>query len=293
MADDVMGKAAADAQPSPTNQVGVAVSARPESRADRARRLVYRGRFAAFYVGLAMVAGVGVGALIVLVGRGTPAPALAWSEWQPTGSAERRAAQIAEHVSDPYRLPSGKPMVAVTYAGVPTATGPDGSTFQVRALAIRPDTTGGRAEENDIDTIDARNAVMYTLCGLGTACSIAEGKASVARGQLLRRQALELALYSFTYLDGINSTLVLLPPRADGNVATAVFVQRSNVRPELRQPLLETLPSPLVPGVGEIAVDEQRVIDRATESRMYEYGYLQAQDGSPVMVLSPSPVVSG
>jgi hypothetical protein len=288
VADDVMDKAAADAKPAPTNAVSTAVVARSETRDDRARRLAYRSRFAAFYVLLAVIAGAGVGTLLVLVGRGSPAPAPAWSAWEPTGSTERRAAQIGDHVGDQYRLPSGKALVAVTYAGPPTVTGPDGSTFQVRALAVRPDTTAGRAEADDIDTLNAQNTVMYTLCGLGNACSIAEGKASIERGQLLRREALELALYSFRYLDGIDSTLVLLPPRADGQAATAVFVERGDVRSELDRPLDQTLTAPLTPGVGEILPDEQRVIDRATRSRLYEYSYLQAQDGSPVMVLTPA-----
>ena len=74
--------------------------------------------------------------------------------------------------------------------------------------------------------------------------------------QLLRREALELALYSFRYLDGIESTLVLLPPRADGQAATAVFVERGDVRAELNRPLDQTLTAPLAPGVGEIQADE-------------------------------------
>lgn len=290
MADNVMDKAAADAKPVPTRAAGTGVTL-PETRADRARRLAYRSRFSAFYVLLAIVAGAGVGTLLVLVGRGSPAPAPAWSAWEPTGSVERRSAQIGDHVGDQYRLPSGRALVAVTYAGPPTVTGPDGASFQVRAIAVRPDTTAGRAEADDIDTLPAQSTVMYTLCGLGTACSIAEGKASEARGQLLRREALELALYSFRYLDGIDSTLVLMPPRADGQVATAVFLERGDLRAALEQPLDATLTAPLTPGVGEIEAEEQRVIDRATRSRIYEYSYLQAQDGSPIMVLSPS--VSG
>ena len=87
MADDVMEKAAADAKSVSTNGVGTTVGTIPESRADRARRVAYRNRFAAFYVALAIVAGAGVGALLVLVGRGSPAPAPAWSAWEPTGSA--------------------------------------------------------------------------------------------------------------------------------------------------------------------------------------------------------------
>jgi hypothetical protein len=288
VADDVMGKAAADAKPVSREGMGTSIVARPETRADRARRLAYRSRFAAFYVVLAIIAGAGVGALLVLVSRGSPAPAPAWSAWEPTGSVERRSAQIADHVADQYRLPSGKALVAITYAGPPTVTGPDGSSFRVPAIAVRPDTTGGRAEADDINTLDAANTVMYTLCGLGNACSIPEGKPTPERGQLLRRQALELALYSLRYLDGIDSTLVLLPPRADGQAATAVFIERRDVRAELERPLDQTLTAPLTPGVGEIQADEQSVIDRVTRSRIYEYGYLQAQDGSPVMVLTPA-----
>ena len=175
----------------------------------------------------------------------------------------------------------------MTYAGPPTVTGPDGAVFEVRALAVEPDTSGGRAEADDVDTFNAAGSVMYTLCGLGNACSI-PGKASVERGQLLRREALELALYSFTYLDGVESVLALLPPRADGAMATAVFIERKDIGPELGRPLSQTLTAPLTPGVGEIGPDEQRVVDRITSSRMYQYSYLQAQDGSPVMVLAPA-----
>jgi hypothetical protein len=285
VADDLMRRAAADARAAPK---GTATPTRAESRADRARRLVYRGRFAAIYFVLAIVAGAGVGALIVLVGRGSPAPAPPWSEFQPTGSSERRAAQIGERVSGLYRLPSGNALAAVTYAGPPTVTGPDGATFQVQAIAVTADTSGGREEADEVDTFPAGNSVMYTLCGLGTACSIPEGKPSVERAQLLRREALELALYSFNYIDNVDSVLALMPPRADGNSATAVFLERGDLGPELGRPLGQTLTSPLTPGVGEIPADEQRVVDRVTRSRLYQYSYLQAQDGSPVMVLEPA-----
>jgi hypothetical protein len=288
VAEDVMEKAAADANPFSANGGGATAPTRPESRADRARRLAYRNRFAGFYIALAIVAGAGVGALLVLVSRGSPAPAPAWSAWEPTGSAQRRVAQIGAHVGDQYRLPSGRPLVAVTYAGPPVVTGPDGSSFQVRAIAVQPDTTAGRAEADDISTVNASGTVMYTLCGLGSSCSIAEGEPTVARGQLLRREALELALYSFHYLDGVNSTLVLLPPRPDGKAATAVFLEKADLRGELRQPLGQTLTARLTPGIGEIRADEQLVVDRTTRSRLYEYSYLQAQDGSPIMVLNPA-----
>jgi hypothetical protein len=287
VADDVMEKAAADAKPVSANGAGSTVSQRAESRGERARRLAYRSRFGVFYVLLAIVAGAGVGALLVLVGRGSPAPAPAWSAWQPTGTVDQRAAQIAEHVSSQYRLPSGNALAPVTYQGPPVGTLDGVTPGQVRAIAVRPDTTGGRADASDITTFDARNTVQYELCGLGQNCSISEGKPSDALGRLLQREALELALYSFRYFDRIESTLVLLPRRADGKEATAILLAKSDVRRELGQPLDQTLTAPRTPGIGEIAADEQAVINRTVGPRLYEYAWLQAQDGTLVMVLTP------
>lgn len=288
MADDVMEKAAADAKSVSVNGVGATVATTPESRADRARRIAYRNRFAAFYVALAIVAGAGVGALLVLVGRGSPAPAPAWSAWEPTGTGERRAAQIAEHVSDPYRLPSGRPLVGVRVSP-PTVTLNNGTTFQIEAIAVQPDTTGGRAEASDIDTLNATGTVMYTLCGLGPTCSIPEGKPSNARGLLLRREALELALYTFRYIGGVDSVMVLMPPRAPNKTATTVFLRRPDAGTALDRPFEDTLSAPLAPGVGEISTDEERAINRYTDGRLYTYEYLRAQDGGALMVLTPTP----
>lgn len=286
MADDVTRKTA-DAGASPPAAAGTTLAARRETRAERARRVAYRSRFGLLYFLLAIVAGAGIGAFLVLVSQGGPKRAPAWSEWSPTGSNQRRVAQIAEHVSTQYRLPSGNQLATVTYSGPPTVTAQDGSAIQVRVIAVAPNTAGGRAEASDIATFDAGKTVMYTLCGLGKRCSIAEGQPSVARHQFLRREALELALYSFRYVDGVDSVLLLLPPRPDGRAATAVFLERSDVSPLLKRPLADTF-APSTPGIGEIPAQERTVIDGATLGRLYSYDYLQAQDGSPVLVLTPA-----
>ena len=236
MAGDLMRRAASDAQVAPK---GATPAGSPESRADRARRFAYRTRFAAFYFVLAVVAGAAIGALVVLVSRGGPAPAPAWSEWKPEGSAERRAAQIGDHVSDGYRLPSGRPLATVTYTGPPTVTGPDGAPFQVRTVAVQPDTSGGQAEEDDIDTHNAGNTVMFTLCGLGPACSIREGQPTPARLALLQRESLELALYAFKYIESLETTIALLPPRPDGKPGS-----RDLPRARRRAPLARAPPEP-------------------------------------------------
>ena len=56
---------------------------------------------------------------------------------------------------------------------------------------------------------------MYSFCGLGAHCSIATGKPSQTRGQLVRREALETALYTFKYMPVIDSVIVFMPPRKD------------------------------------------------------------------------------
>jgi hypothetical protein len=284
LANDVMRRAA-EVTPRQATPAGSTLPVRAESRADRARRLVYRGRFGLFYLLLAVAAGAALGTLAVLLDRGSPAPAPAWSAWEPQGSAERQAAQIADRVSDQYRLPSGKPLVAVTYAGPPTIAGPDGSPLQLRALAVQNPVANGA---EDIDAIPTATNVMYVLCGLGSACSIVEGQPSAERLQLLRREALELALYSFRYIDGIQSVLVMLPGRADGQGVSAVFLTRSEVGAALEKPLKETLTAPLTPGVGEITAEEARTIDRLTQARVFAYSPLQQQDGGYVLFLTPT-----
>lgn len=282
MADDVMRRAAETTQTVP---VGTTLPARRESRADRARRLVYRGRFAVLYVLLAAVAGAGIGALLVLIDRGKPAEPPAWSAFEPVGSAERRVAQIGDRVSDTYRLPSGSPLAAVTYAGPPTIAGQEGAPLEVRALAVETRATAVTAD--DFDTVPASESVMYILCGLGDSCSIPEGDPTIERGALLRREALELALYTFTYVDDIDSVLVLLPP-APGGSAVSVFIQRSDVRAALDKPLRETLTAAKTPGVGEMSPAELRTVTNLTQARLYQFRPLQAQDGSLLMILTPA-----
>jgi hypothetical protein len=259
------------------------------SRAERARRTAYRGRFAVLYVILAAIAGAAIGTTIVLIGRGSPAPAPPWSDWQPEGSGERRIAQIADHVARTYRLPSGSQLVSAV-GGPPSAPTQDGTLVRMRFILVGPQTARGQEEADDVKAIDAGGAVSYVLCGIGgrSACVIGEGTPSAARQALLRREALELALYTFKYVDGSDSVAVLLPQDNPNLPPTAVFLQRSDVTGELSQPIGETLPAPIVPDIGGITAEEMTTIDRLTRPHLYSYQYDSAQDGSPMMVLTPA-----
>ena len=57
------------------------------------------------------------------------------------------------------------------------------------------------------------NTIAYNLCGIGGKnCAIGIGTPSSARLLLLRREALELALYTFKYVHGVENVVAILPP---------------------------------------------------------------------------------
>jgi hypothetical protein len=286
VADDVSRKTADIAPPQRTVSAGPAGSA---SRAERARRTAYRGRFAIIYLVLAGVAGAALGATIVLVGRGSPEPAPPWSDWQPEGSVERATAQIADRIPDSYRLPDRAPLTSAL-AGPPSAPTGDGTLVRMRAIIVRPQTSRGQQEADDSEGFDARDSMMYVLCsGTGSACSIPAERATPEFYGLVRRQALELSLYTFKYVRDIESVVVLLPNRTgQQQPGTAVFLERADVRHELSEPLAETFSSPVTPDIGEIPAEELRSIERITRPRLYAYQYDSAADGSPIMILTPA-----
>lgn len=255
---------------------------RPVRRKERARQSSYRLRFGLLYVLLAAIVGAGAATFVVLATRAAPPDAAAWSTWEPKGSPEASAKQIADHVSKGYRLPSGN-QLAIALVGPPEV-----QDVAVRAIAVKPDTSTGQAEEDDIDVVDARKSVMYILCGLGDRCSIKEGKPTEQRHQLLRREALELSLYTFKYLQGVDSVVVFLPPRADADIGSSVFLKKSELDDELRRPLRQTLVRADPPALGEIDNIELGNIDRLTRPRVFQYEFQQAQEGSAILVLTPA-----
>lgn len=289
MADDVTVAGAPDRPEEPHLSVAAAVSekqARRTGRAERARATAYRLRFGLVYFLLAGIVGGAVGSFVVVATRPGDPPTPEWSSWKPDGSNAAKVKQIADHVSKRYRLPSGN-QLAIAIAGPPSATASDGTSVPVEAIAVRPDTSTGQAEEDDIEIMRSGDSLMFVLCGLGDRCSIAEGEASEERHQLLRREALELALYAFKYVDSTNSVVVFLPPRPDADVSTSVFLKRKDVADELRRPLSRTLVSTVPPQLGDIPASELGNIDRLTRPRLYQYGFTQAQNGAGILVLDP------
>ncbi len=255
------------------------------SRTDRARSAGYRSRFALIYLGLALLAGGAAGGFLVQLMRADPAPPAPWSAWRPTGSEIAEVRQIADHVAKRYRLAGGQ-QLAAALPSTPKVSGATGD-LAVSVIAIRPDTSTGKKEESEIDIVPAENSIQFILCGLGAGCSIKGGTASTARHALLRREALELALYTFKYVDGVDSVSVFLPPRPDDQVnANSVFLKRGDVREQLSKPLAASI-GPKAPTVGKMPSAELKLVNRITQPRLYTYEYQQAQDGSAILIYNP------
>ena len=90
----------------------------------------------------------------------------------------------------------------------------------VSTIAIRPDTSTGKKEESEIDVVPAaQQPPVHPLRARRELLDQGRHGVSEARHALLRREALELALYTFKYVDGVDSVSVFLPPRPDGQAA--------------------------------------------------------------------------
>jgi hypothetical protein len=251
---------------------------------------VFRGRFAFAYLILAVLAGIGVGGAFVLVDR-PPAREAVWSAWQPEGSRATFDDQIARYVSGRYRLPeTGSPLVAVI-PGAPEVTA-GGQEVAVTNVVIQDDPQGDR---DGFRVVDIDKSWMYQLCGLGPSCSIPQGTPSAERLQILRREALELALYTFKFGDDVDTVIALLPPdlgeadTAEDNTAVALFFEKSALRAELKQPLAATLVSPSPPQGTQLDPRESLILERLTADRVFLYDFQPLQAGSALMhLLRPS-----
>ena len=242
----------------------------------------HRPRFLVVYGLLGGVLGLAIVLVVIYAGRAiTPAPT--WSHWRPSGGGLGAAKQIADNVGKNYRLPNGDQLVDVI-AKAPSVSPASSTSIPIHYVAVRG--TAGKGDQ--IAVVSSSNSVMYQLCGLGAGCSIATGKASAERGTLVRREILELALYTFKYVGGVNSVVALMPPPAGTQPQYVVYLQKSDVSAELKQPIAKTLASK-VPLPAAIPAREVHVIDSVTEPRVYKFGFSQAQTGDAILVLTPLP----
>lgn len=262
------------------------IAARDQPYSPRVRNL---GRFRWVVVGLFVIAACSLVVAFILASSGrrqaTAAAGVPWSSWQPVDGGVTGAQEIANYLAPYYRATPADQLAVVTVTNLNDPTAP----VQV---FVPTNTTGS------VLPLPASNTIVYNLCGEGSSnCSIGVGKPSSARLLLLRREALELALYTFKYLTGTEAVVAILPPgytvqRSHGKSTTkpltlALAFDRSELSPWLEQPLRNTFPESLPPSVSKMATaPEAELVSVITAHGMYSETTAQAQDGSTVISLS-------
>ncbi len=247
----------------------------------------HAGRFLIAYAALGLVLSITVIALAVGLTRGGGTK-LVWSSWKPTGSGTAEVNQIVQHVADSYRLPSGRQLVAVIPRS-PATESPPLKTAAVDKQALF-------SKEQQFDTYSLNDSMLYYFCGAGADCAISEGTPSADRQRLLRREALELALYTFRYVHGVNSVVTFMPPnplaKASQKISTALFFRKNRYSQQYKDtPLADTLPGR--PRGFQLPAQEANLVDKLTYPAFYQYQLQSAGDGSSgVMILSPLPVIT-
>jgi len=238
----------------------------------------HRGRFMTIYAILALALAAAIVGIVVYAGRAVN-PAPKWSAWKPSGGGLGAAKQIAEHVAGTYHLPSGQQLVDVI--AKPLSVSPSNQQIPIHYVALR----GPKGAVDSLFPVSSSDSIMYSLCGLGQSCSIATGKPSIERGTLVRREILELALYTFKYDGHVKNVVAFMPPTPGSQPTLAVYLSKKDLSNELKMPLARTL-SPKVPLPSTISAREQQTIDSTTQSRVYKFSLSQAQTGDAILVLS-------
>jgi hypothetical protein len=284
----------------------------------RARRSLHSPHAHRFRAATALLVGLAIGALVVAVtvavkGRGSSRPAVQWSSWRPPDTGTLGARDIADHVAPLYRLSAVDQLAVVTVLNLMTsaqtsaaaqaaASGVSTAPSSGLQVAVRPDPSSSAV------SLLSGNTVGYNLCGIGGRnCAIGIGTPSANRLLLLRREALELALYTFKYISGTENVVAILPPGHAAVTSTlskslpksntttkpvdiAVLFVRQELQPLLDQPLTATLPEEFPPTVNQMPrAPEAGLVDQITAHGLFAEQLQQAQDGTNLIVLNPLP----
>jgi hypothetical protein len=237
------------------------------------RASVHNTRFVVAYLLIMVVFAGVVAAFAYMIGRSNNE---SWSSFKPKGQGLARGTAIANHVAPRYRQ-AGRQLAAIE------AQPPVAGNNVIDALAIARDTTQG-VGGGYLSVEPATNTLLYVFCGQGQDCSM-PGTPTVERGRLLRRQSLELALYTFKYMDDIDSVVTLLPPR--GSVVPAVWLRRRALEEQLDKPLSKTLPGP--PPYTEGSLSDGLQVEALTADRFYPSYFQSLPNGRLMLRLGGPP----
>ncbi len=258
-----------------------------------------------FRVALVTLGGIAVVALAIAVlvianhtsrhsGSGS---SQAWSPWSPSTGGSTGAQEIADYMAPFYRASTAQQLDVITPIALTSASA--AGTTTGKGLTVAVDTSASSSSSSL--SLLTGSTVAYNICGLGAhGCQLA-GTPSTSRMLLLRREALELALYTFRYLSSADNVLVVLPPGHNApqvgagvtpakSVTVAVLFLRAELKPLLSTPIDTTL-DPDPPELSQLAAwsksDEAGIVDEVTARNLFSEQVEAQQEGGNLLVLSP------
>jgi hypothetical protein len=264
-----------------------------------------------FRMVLAGLSGLALGALAVAAAvliahdnnRSSPASAsaasgatLSWSTWKPSASGNAGATQIADYIAPFYRLSTSQQLAVITPISTTQLDSSTGS-FTGSGLTVALKNSGSSSATSSLRPLTGQT-VGFDLCGQGGPdCSVG-GKSSTVRMLLLRREALELAMYTFKYLPQATNVVAVLPPGRESaakgakKVTVAVLFDRQELAPLLTEPVDATLQE-YPPDVAQLnawkKTEEAGLVDTITSRSLFSESVEAQQDGSNLLVLNPLP----
>jgi len=197
-----------------------------------------------------------------------------WSSYKPTGGETfPRAQKLASFVAPRY-ISGGSPIAVV----------------QAQPLFFHDQVVDGvaftRAPFQDVGEHyhqlepAGESTMAYVFCGQAARCGLAATGAEDVI-PLLRRESLELALYTFKYWPEIDAVVAILPPATKSS--PAVYLKRSTLKAELSKPLNRTLPDRPVITASTMTADERATVERLT--RVFPSSFQETASGRMLLLL--------
>lgn len=260
-----------------------------------------------FRLALAVLVGISVGAILIAVavllshhssstGAENQAGGEQWSSWQPTRANTQ--SDIADYVAPFYRQNGTQQLAVVTPLNIASISASGTPSGNGMVVAFNAAGGGSGANSKQQLGILPGKSVAYNICGLGAHNCQLGGTPSTLRMLLMRREALELSLFTLKYMPSADNVITVLPPTQPPKksgakpVTTAVVFDRKELSSLLSTPLDDVL-SPEAPLVSQLKLwknsEEASGVSQLTARALFSSKVEQQQDGTKLLVLNSLP----
>jgi hypothetical protein len=233
----------------------------------------YGGRFVVAYLLVMVLFGGMIVLFAVLVSRSDSSSH--WSSYKPSGRDQFDKAQNMANYVAPRYVYQGYP-IAVVEAQPPIVRDRVVEGIALTHAPLRDIGSHYKQFERADETM------FYVFCGQGNRCALPESTATDVV-PMLRRESLELALYTFKYWPNISSIVSLLPPTKGSQ--PAIFLKRKDLESQLAKPLGRTLPTRPVITADSMTLGEQATVEKLTADNIYSSSFQELANGSTLLLL--------